>query len=111
MYSIELSDGTKLTGLKLSGDNFMSASELTESTFSGKLRRVTITSDDADDQALTGVYEHMRLETLEHVTKVPGLEPGYYFVLKAIPAEELEKLQTAAKIEYLAMMSDIDLEE
>ena len=110
MYSIELSDGTKISNLKLNGDNFYSAAPISAGIFAGKLRRVKITSDDAEEQSYVGEHEHMRLEGIQHITKSPGLEAGYYFVLKEIPSDELERLKTTANIEYLAMMSDIDLE-
>lgn len=35
----------------------------------------------------------------------------YWFVLRDLSAQELKDLKTQANIEYIAMMTDVDLEE
>ena len=45
---------------------------------------------------------------LVHITKY---DDGYHFVLRDLTQDEIDKEQMQADIEYLAMMSDIDLEE
>mgnify|MGYP001077367043 CR=1 FL=1 len=42
---------------------------------------------------------------------LPKISKGYYFVLRQLSADEIDKIKTKADIEYLAMMTDVDLEE
>ena len=97
--------------MALNGNNFVSKTEVTAETFRGKLGRVVITGDaEADDAGLIGTHEHMELVQVEHYTQaVHGCEDGYYFVLRDIPAAELEKLQNRADLEYVAMMAGVTL--
>ena len=44
------------------------------------------------------------------LVQIVHYEDGYYFVLRDITEAELEKMKMQSDIEYLAMMSDIDLE-
>ncbi|MBQ7154437.1 MAG: hypothetical protein IJR85_02640 [Synergistaceae bacterium] len=110
-FTVTLADGTQLSGLALNGNNFVSKTEVTEETFRGKLGRVVITGDaEADEAGLIGTHEHMELVQVAHYTQaVHGCEDGYYFVLRDIPAAELEKLQNRADIEYVAMMAGVNL--
>ena len=50
-------------------------------------------------------YEHMELVQIVHY------EDGYYFILRELSAAELKEIKMQSDIEYLAMMTDIDLEE
>ena len=97
--------------MALNGNNFVSKTEVTAETFRGKLGRVVITGDaEADEAGLIGTHEHMELVQVAHYTQaVHGCEDGYYFVLRDIPAAELEKLQNRADIEYVAMMAGVTL--
>lgn len=99
-WKITLSDGTKLENLGLNGNNFISEAEITEDDFKGKLSKVTVEGKDFKQE-----YNNMELVQIAHY------EDGYYFVLREIPQEELDKLKMQSDIEYLAMMSDIDMEE
>lgn len=99
-WKITLSDGTKLENLRLNGNNFISEAEITEDDFRGKLSKVIIEGKDFKQE-----YNNMELVQIAHY------EDGYYFVLREIPQEELDKLKMQSDIEYLAMMSDIDMEE
>ena len=108
-YTITFSDGTSLTGLTLSGNNFVSVSEVTASTFSGKLRNVVITGPD-DGMGLVGAHEVMELLHVAHYEKAKhGVEDGYYFVLREVPEDELARLRDRADIEYLAMKAGVEL--
>lgn len=99
-WKITLSDGTKLENLRLNGNNFISEAEITEDDFRGKLSKVIIEGKDFKQE-----YNNMELVQIAHY------EDGYYFVLREISQEELDKLKMQSDIEYLAMMSDIDMEE
>ncbi len=104
IWKIILSDGTKIENLRLNGNNFVSNVEVTAEMFQGKLSKV-IFECNTDGKVLKQECEHMELVQIAHY------EDGYYFILREIPNEELERIKTQADIEYIAMMTDIDLEE
>ena len=110
-FTITLADGTQLGGLVLNGNNFVSKTEVTEATFKGKLSKVTITGDaEADEAGLIGTHEHMELVQVAHYTQaVHGLDDGWYFTLRDIPAAELEALRNRGDIDYIAMMTGVTL--
>ena len=110
-FTVTLADGTQLGGLELNGNNFVSKKEVTAETFRGKLGKVTITGDaEADEAGLIGEHSNMELVQVTHYTQAThGVDDGYYFVLRDIPAAELEKLQDRADIDYLAMMTGVTL--
>ena len=103
-WKITLSDGTQLKDLKLSGNNYISETEVTEDMFDGKLSKVVMEGIE-DGQEVRRECEHMQLIQIVHY------EDGYYFALRELTQAELKEIKTQADIEYLAMMSDIDLEE
>jgi hypothetical protein len=102
-FKITLADGTQLKDLKLSGNNYISKTKITEDDFKGKLSKIIIENEtDKTSEEL----KHMELvQILDYGDK------GYYFVLRELSADELDKIKTKADIEYLAMMTDVDLEE
>ena len=103
-FTVTLADGTQLAGLELNGNNFISAAEVTEATFRGKLGRVTITGDaEADEAGLIGEHTNMEL------VQVQQYGEEYWFILRDISAAELEKLQTRGDIDYIAMMTGVTL--
>lgn len=101
-FKITLADGTQLKNLKLSGNNYISKVKITEDDFKGKLSKITIENEtDKTSEKL----EHVELVQIVHY------EDSYYFVLRQLSADEIDKIKTKADIEYLAMMTDVDLEE
>lgn len=103
-WKITLANGTQLKDLRLNGNNFISETEITEDIFEGNLSKVVIEGFE-NGQEVTKEYEHMQLIQIVHY------EDGYYFILRELSKDELERIKIQADIEYLAMMSDIDLEE
>lgn len=103
-WKITLSDGTQLTDLRLNGNNYISEVKLTEDDFKGKLSKVTIEGSE-DGQEIKQEYEHMEL------VQIVQYENEYHFVLRELSAAELKEIKMQSDIEYLAMMTDIDLEE
>lgn len=101
-FKITLADGTQLKNLKLSGNNYISKVKITEDDFKGKLSKITIENEtDKTSEEL----EHMELvQILDYGDK------GYYFVLRQLSADEIDKLKMQGDIEYLAMMTNVDLE-
>lgn len=100
-WKITLANGTQLENLKQNGNNFISETEITADIFNGNLSKVVI----EDEKGNVQEYEHMELVQIVHY------KDGYYFVLRELTQDELKVIKTQADIEYLAMMSDIDLEE
>lgn len=99
IYTITLSDGTALGNIRMNGTNFVSSSKVTEATFSGKLRTVTV--DDGENQT---VMEHCELV---QITKISNKE--YWFVLRQLSKEEVAMNQLQANIDYIAAMTDVEL--
>lgn len=102
-FKITLADGTQLKNLKLSGNNYISKVKITEDDFKGKLSKITI-ENETDKTS----------EELEHMELVQILDYGdkeYYFVLRQLSADEIDKLKMQGDIEYLAMMTNTDMEE
>ena len=90
----------------MNGNNFVSKTEVTPHTFAGKLGKVTITGDaEADEAGLIGEHSNMELVQIAHYTqKTHGLADGWYFALREIPADELEKRQLRADVDYAIML-------
>lgn len=99
IYTITLADGTVLNNLRLNGNNFVSETEVTEDMFAGKLKRVVI-SDGENEQVLN----YAELIQIAHYG-----DNGWYFILREIPADVLEKARFEATLDYIAMMAGIDL--
>lgn len=103
MYRITLSDGSTIDNLSMNGNNFVSATELTEVDFEGKLSPVTI----ADlETGQSEVHEHMELVQIVNTTYTEG---NWYFVLRDLTEDELWRAYVMGNIDYLAMMSDVEL--
>ena len=111
IYTLKFSDGSQMTGLKLNGNNFVSAVEVSARDFRGKLSGVEIAgTGEGVDGSICGLHEHMELVQVAHYTQVEhGLPDGWYFVLRDIPAEEYEALQNRSDIDYIAMMTGVTL--
>lgn len=103
-WKITLSDGTQLKDLRLSGNNYISETEVTEDMFKGKLSKVIVEGKE-DGQDVKNEYEHMELVQIVHY------EDGYYFVLRELSQQELRDEKIQSNLDYLAMMVDVDLEE
>lgn len=99
-WKIELSDGTKLENLGLNGNNFISETKITEDDFRGKLSHVIVKQGEKVIQELN----HAEL-----VQIVQGKE-GHYFVLRELSEQEMNMIKIQGNIEYIAMMTDVDLE-
>ena len=105
-FAVTLADGTSITGLELNGNNFISKTEVTPEMFAGKLAHVTIEGPEgADGAGLLGEHEHMELVRCQKDDALGG----WAFVIRDIPAENLEKLKLRGDIAYVAMMAGVDL--
>lgn len=103
MYQIKLSDDTVISNLTMNGNNFVSATELTEADFEGKLSPVTITDLETGQ---VEVHEHMDLVQIVNTYYTEG---NWYFILRDLTEDELWRAYVMGNIDYLAMMSDVEL--
>lgn len=98
IYKITLADGTKLNGLTLNGNNFVSMKPIDKTIFDNNCSPVTITDG-------TNEEVHQSME-LVHLTKM-GDE--FWFTLRDLTKAELEAIKTRSDIDYIALMCDVDL--
>ena len=101
MATIVLADGTTLSNLTVNGDNFISNTELTEDIFENNMSPVTIDTDDEHT-----IHDHMDLVQIVH-----WKENEWWFVLRDLTKAELDQAKIRGDIDFIAMMSDIDLED
>ena len=97
-YKITLNDGTEINNLKLNGNNYISTEPIDPIIFDGNCSPVVI-SDGTHDE----IHDNMELV---QITEVNG---KYWFVLRDFSADELAQIKMRSDIEYVAMMTDIEL--
>ena len=85
-WKITLADGTKLENLSLNGNNFVSENEITEDIFNGNLLKVKIEGKTEEGQDIIEEHNHMEL------IQITKYDDGYYFALRDLTEEELEKI-------------------
>ena len=100
MVTITLADGTKLQNLGINGDNFTANYEITEDVFEYNTSPVTINIDGNVE-----VHEHMEF------VQVMKFGHEWWFILRDLTDAELRQMDIDAKLDYIAMMADIDLED
>jgi len=98
IYSIALADGTVIENLSLNGNNYISNAPINSELFVGNCSPVII-SDGTNDE----IHDNMELV---QVTEVNG---KYWFILRDISSEELKQIKIRADIEYVAMMTGVEL--
>lgn len=110
-YTITLSDGSKLENLRANGNNFIADYPITEDTFKYKLASVEIESDEPPSQSEDvplGRHENMQLMGLQH--GLAYMNPDeYWFVIAPITEEQMRYAEMRSNIDYIAMMTDVDL--
>lgn len=97
-WKVTLADGTSLSELKLNGNNFISTTEVTKEMFEDNLTEVTIEGGDTIEK-----HENMEL------VQISKMGEEWWFILRDIPAEELEQMALKAQLDYLSMMVDPEL--
>lgn len=97
-YRIVLADGTEIRDLRMNGSNFVSDEPISESTFRGKLSPVTIYHEETPE-----VHPNMDL------VQIVQMGQEYWFILRDLTRKEMEEIQIRADIDFIAMMSDIEL--
>lgn len=123
MYKLILYDGTEIDNLRMSGNNLVSSSEFNLDLFKNNLKTVTITGKDdtpiskkvVDDE---GNISWTEVENEEEVTIVLHnaeliqqmvIDGEYYICFRELTERELKDIEVDSKIEYIAMMTDIDM--
>ncbi len=106
-YSVTLTDGTVFSGLGISGTCFTSKRPIRAEMFDCGTKKVTIqaTGDDAGIESPYGLGE---IEGLEF-GRVFTVEDEYYFYFTRLSEEELSAMRNRADIEYIAMMTGVEL--
>lgn len=99
-YSIKLADGKVLTGFTKNGDNFVSKEQVDESIFEDNLAVMTV----SDGETETTYHNVELIQQVEYAD-------GWYLAFRELTAQELRDIEINAKIEYIAMMADVDIEE
>lgn len=97
-YTITLTDGTIIENLTLNGNNYISKEQLSEEMFDDNCRTIVISDGEKEE-----VHKNMEL------VQIVENNNEYWFVLREITEQELAQLQIQSSIEYLAMMTGVEL--
>lgn len=100
MYKLILADGTEIKNLTRNGDNFISDTKVDEDQFTGNLTTLTITD---------GEEETIELHNAELIQQIE-VEGKFWLCFRELSERELKDIDVEAKIQYLAMMADIDID-
>lgn len=81
--------------MELNGNNFITQEQISEETFEDGLSPVVINGEEHEQMALVQVVRH---------------EDGrYWFILRDVTAEEIAQAKLRADIDFLALMTDVEL--
>lgn len=92
-------------------NTFHSPTEITEDTFDGKMSEVHIAASDGDMTECAYPDTLHDAELVQIMQPTDTLDGQWAFILREIPADELLRAKIQAQIDYLAMSSDVDLED
>lgn len=98
VYTIFLADGTKLTNLRLNGNNFISETPVTQEMFIHNLGSVTISDGEI-------IERHINMDLVQ----ITQMGDEYWFVLRDITEEEMMQAKLRADLDYLFMMTGLTL--
>lgn len=99
MYTVTINSATTFPNLRLNGNNFISAAEIKESDFPEAPFSAVISDGDTET-------------TLENAELVQAKQYGdeWWFILREIPAEELERKTMISQIQMLEELLDALME-
>lgn len=97
-YKVTLADGSVIGNLKLNGNNFVSKVSINVESFTDNCSPVII-----NDGTKNEIHENM---DLVQVSVVGG---ECWFVLRDLSFDELARIKMQSDIEYIAMMSGVEL--
>ena len=98
IYTVTLADGTAISNLRLNGNNYISTEPIDAAIFDGNCSPVII-----NDGIKNETHDNMQL------VQVTESASEYWFILRDLSSEELARIKMQSDIEYLAMMSNIEL--
>lgn len=98
LYSVTLENGVAIDNLIMNGNNFISKVPVTEELFDGNLGTVTI-SDGSKEE----VHKNMDL------VQITEKDNEWWFVLRDMSNDELERAKLRSDLDYLWMMSNIEV--
>lgn len=93
--TIRLADGTEISNIKVNGDNLISETDIKEHLTPSNLVDVKFDGADLGTMKLAGYVEY---------------PDGYHFVLLEKKQSELEIEKLSAKLEYVAIMTDVEVD-
>lgn len=97
LYTITLYDGTVIENLTLNGNNFISQTDVGEDNFSlANLSHITINDIEYTDMVLRNYWQDT---------------DGWHIIISEATPQEKFEARINAKIDYIAMMEEIDLDE
>ena len=99
MYRLILADGTEIKNLTKNGDNYISDKKIDGNLFRGNLSTLTITDGE----------ETITMENAELIQQVE-FDGKFWICFRELSERELKDIDMEAKIEYLAMMTDVDID-
>lgn len=100
IFSIILADGTVIDNLTLNGTNYVSSSEIHKEIFSDNCSPLRIVNGNDEE-----IIPHAELVCCY------GANDGWHIAFRRITEDELFKAKLRADVDYLAMMTDTELEE
>lgn len=99
-YTLTLTDGTVLDGLKLINGRFYSKQPIIAGVFKNNLTNVLISGGE-----ITEIHKQMKLAN-DFIFQTNN---SWHFTLSDVSEEEIKMNKLRSDLEYLAMMSDIEL--
>jgi len=93
--TIELSNGVTLANLEVNGNNYITLEPVSEATFEGGLAPVIIDGEEHEQMALVQCVTHSNGKT--------------WFILRDVSAKEIAEAKLRADIDFLALMTDVEL--
>ena len=100
MFKLILADGTEIKNLTRNGDNFISDTKVDESLFAGNLTTLTIT--DGEDVTI----EMNNAELIQQIE----YQGKYWLCFRELSERELKDMALESQIQYLVMMTDVDID-
>lgn len=112
MFKIILSDNTAIENIGINGTTLISHKPLDDSIFENNLSPVTFEwngEKPANEvemfvSFIEGTHEHMEYQAIPS-----PVEGEYWFTLTDVPESELRYAKLVGDIQYLAMMTDVEL--
>ncbi len=110
-YTLKLSDGSELRGLRVNGSHLVSLVEVKREDIAGKLRSVEVIGDGSGEVSeLEGKHGPMELESIARYSEsVHGVADGWYILLRELSEEEYEMKCLRGDVEYIAMKAGVEL--